>query len=99
MPRLKEGRSPGRPRNQATLILAENFGPMFRASGQAIVRRRKKQARGVKGTRFPPYAETGPFHEFLELVLPPLRDFLRENRLAPVTVESIVRQTMGPASA
>jgi len=34
----------------------------------------------------------GPFYEFLELVLKPLRAHLREKPLAPVTTETIVRR-------
>jgi hypothetical protein len=46
---------------------------------------------GDRGKEIVVYRETGPFHEFLELVLDPLKDFLREPRLPPMTVESIVR--------
>jgi hypothetical protein len=34
----------------------------------------------------------GPFYDFLELVLKPLRAHLREKLLAPVTTETIVRR-------
>ena len=37
------------------------------------------------------YVEGGPIYDFLELVLKPLRAYLRERHLAPVTTETIVR--------
>jgi hypothetical protein len=37
------------------------------------------------------FVEGGPFYDFLELVLKPLRAYLRERKLAPVTTETIVR--------
>ena len=46
------------------------------------------------GEEFQTYREEGFFSEFLELVLPPLREFLRANRLPAVTIEAIVRIAM-----
>jgi hypothetical protein len=37
------------------------------------------------------FIEGGPFYDFLELVLKPLRAYLRQRELAPVTTETIVR--------
>jgi hypothetical protein len=91
---IQAGRSPGRPHNRANWILAENLGAIYRTSGQVIARHRQKAPKDLKGSSI--YVESGPFYEFLEMVLPPLQDFLREHRLASVTIESIVRQTVYP---
>jgi hypothetical protein len=38
------------------------------------------------------YVEGGPIYDFIELVLKPLRVYLHERHLAPVTTETIVRR-------
>jgi hypothetical protein len=94
--RIQAQRSRGRRHHRAYPILAESLGAIFRASGQAIQRHRKKLPRSAKDDTI--YTETGPFHEFLALVLSPLRDVLRERGLPPITVDSIVRMAADPAS-
>ena len=37
------------------------------------------------------FVEGGPVYDFLDLVLKPLRVYLRQRQLAPVTTEAIVR--------
>ena len=92
--RIQQERSVGRRMHPAHPILADGLGNIFRASGQPIVRHRRKIAKLHKHTGNVLYEETGPFHEFLELVLRPLNDFLRERRLPPVTIDSVVRLTV-----
>jgi hypothetical protein len=91
--RIQQGRSLGRPGHPAHALLAERLAPIFRATGQRIVRHRQKtgELRESDGKEVLVYVETGPFNEFLDMVLKPLRDFLRERELAPVTTERIVR--------
>jgi hypothetical protein len=62
---------------------------IFRRSGQPIRRRREPVMRRGKVV----YVEAGPVYDFLELVLKPLRAYLREHGLAPVTTETIARQS------
>ncbi len=85
---IKRQRKGGRPPNPANEKLAELLGRIFRSTGHPIVRRRVPT--GMFNGKVL-YTEIGPFHEFLELVLPPLNRFLHEQRLAPVTIESVVR--------
>jgi hypothetical protein len=85
--RVKKGQASGRPFNQANAIIAYRLGTIFRMSGHSIVRRRWPKMSGRKLI----YVEGGPFYEFLELVLPPLKLFLREQRRPPVTIGSVVR--------
>jgi hypothetical protein len=92
--RNQENRSAGRPEHPAQWELAARLGPIFRASGQPILRHREKVVRREHGEEVQTYAEGGPFFDFLDLILTPLRKFLQERRLAPVTVESIVRLAM-----
>lgn len=85
--RIQETRKAGRPYNQADQILAVRLGPIFRRSGQPIRRRREpvmRQGRAV-------FVEGGPIYDFLELVLKPLRAYLHQRHLTPVTTETIVR--------
>jgi hypothetical protein len=89
--RLQRDRSRGRPPHPAHGILANHLGPIFRGSGLPIARHREKQVRRERGKELNVRAEVGPVYDFLNLVLHPLQDFLREHRLPPVTVESIVR--------
>lgn len=42
--------------------------------------------------------EAGAFHAFVEAVIPPLQQVLRERNLAPVTTDSIVRRAAYPIS-
>lgn len=85
--RNQQTRSPGRPDHPAHQELAERLAVVFGRSELGFARclRVVDRKGGVR------YAEGGRFFDFLELVLPPLRDFLRERRLPPVTTESIVR--------
>jgi hypothetical protein len=86
-------RSPGRPRNVANFILAENLAPIFRSSGNVAARQRRKSVSQAENLEWEiEYVEGGPYYEFLNLVVAPLNDFLRDHELPPVTVESIVRQ-------
>jgi hypothetical protein len=86
--RINEQRTSGRPPNPANQSLAELLGKVFRATGHPIARRNVPA--GMFKDKIT-YAEEGLFHEFLELVLPTLRLYLREQRLPPVTTDSIVR--------
>jgi hypothetical protein len=82
-------RKAGRPYNQADQILAVRLGAIFRRSGHPIRRQREPVMRRGEAV----YVEGGgPIHDFLELVLKPLRAHLREKLLAPVTTETIVRR-------
>jgi len=85
--RIKKLRASGRRYNQANRIVAHSLGRIFRLSGHSIVRRWVP----AMSERELIFVENGPFHDFLELVLPPLILYLREQRLPPVTIESIVR--------
>ena len=80
-------RKRGRPPNAANQILADRLGEIFRSSGQRIARLRLPEMRRDKLISI----EGGPFHDFLNLVLPPLQRHLRDQQLAPVTVDTIVR--------
>lgn len=86
--RIQRTRSPGRLQHPAHEELARRLVPVFLKSEKTIKRKRilVDCRDGV-----PCYAEAGDFHDFLELILPPLRDFLRERRLPPITTVSIVR--------
>jgi hypothetical protein len=87
--RIQETRKAGRPYNQADQILAVRLGAIFRRSGQPIRRHREPVMRQSEAI----YVEGGgPVHDFLELVLKPLRAHLRKELLAPVTTETIVRR-------
>ncbi|MGY4258898.1 hypothetical protein ACVI1L_005966 [Bradyrhizobium sp. USDA 4516] len=88
MRRIDEACSLGRPNNSANRLIAEQMGNIFRSTGRPIVRRRKS-SKMYKGEVV--YVEVGQFKEFLELVLPPLQQYLREHNLAPVTIDSVVR--------
>src|SRR4051794_1458734 len=88
METLRQGRKRGRPYNLADQILADRLGAIFRRSGQLIRRHRETIMQHGEAV----YVERGgPFYNFLELVLPPLQQYLREHRLAPATVATIVR--------
>jgi hypothetical protein len=85
--RIQEIRKPGRPYNQADRYLAVRLGTIFRRSGQSIRRGHEPVMRHDEAV----YVEGGPFYDFLELVLKPLRAYLHQRGLAPVTTETIVR--------
>jgi hypothetical protein len=86
--RIQATRKAGRPYNQADQILAVRLGAIFRRSGQPIRRQREPVMRQGEVV----FVEGGsPVYEFLDLVLKPLRAYLRERHLAPVTTETIVR--------
>lgn len=89
--RLQQARSPGRPNLRAHKELAEALAAVFGKS-ELKMSRSMGFVDGKNGAR---YAEGGKFFDFLELVLPPLREFLRERRLPLVTTESIVRAAQG----
>jgi hypothetical protein len=84
---LQKTRKAGRKHNRADRILADRLGDIFRRSGQPVRRRREPVMRQGKLV----YVEGGPVYDFIELVLKPLRAYLGEQRLAPVTTETIVR--------
>ncbi|WP_375775702.1 hypothetical protein ACE103_28135 [Bradyrhizobium sp. ma5] len=88
---VKARRSFGRPPNEAASILANELGPIFRASGARIRRGRRKEVRMRAGESVIFYAEGSKFHAFLDIVLTPLREFLAQRDLAPVTISTIVR--------
>jgi hypothetical protein len=92
--RIQKLRTSGRPDHQANRTIADRLGMIFRSSGQSIVRRRQSTGKMVREKAI--FAETGPFYDFLELVLPPLSLYLREQRLPPVTIASIVRLATKP---
>ena len=85
--RIQSTRKRGRRLNAANQVLADRLGEIFRQSGQPIARHRRADMRRGKLV----YVEDGPFYDFLRLVLPPLQAYLRERRLAPVTIDTIVR--------
>ena len=85
--RIQQTRKAGRPCNQADRFLAVRLGDIFRRSGQPIRRGLEPVTRHGHAV----FVEGGPFYDFLELVLKPLRAFLRQRELAPVTTETIVR--------
>jgi hypothetical protein len=85
--RIQETRKAGRPYNQADRFLAVRLGDIFRRGGQPIRRRREPVMRHGQAV----FVEGGPVYDFLELVLKPLRAYLRERELASVTTETIVR--------
>jgi hypothetical protein len=85
---IQKTRKAGRPYNQANQILAKRLSEIFRGSGQPIRRRNVPVMRHGEAV----YVEGGgPFYDFLELVLKPLQQYLRQRQLAPVTVATIVR--------
>jgi hypothetical protein len=86
--RIRKTRKAGRSYNQADQVLADRLGAIFRQSGQPIRRRREPVMRRDQVV----YVEGGPMYDFLELVLKPLRAYLRERQLAPVITETIVRR-------
>ncbi|MDH2343450.1 hypothetical protein [Bradyrhizobium sp. SSUT77] len=85
--RNQKTRSPGRPDHPAHQELAKRLAVVFGKSELGFARC-LLVVDCKDGVR---YAEGGAFFDFLKLVLPPLRDFLSERRLPPVTTESIVR--------
>jgi hypothetical protein len=91
-------RSAGRPEHPAHRELAERLGPIFTASGVPISRSRSEIVRRQHRETVLRSIEGGRFCDFLALVLQPLERFLQERRLAPVTVDSIVRLAMAHAS-
>jgi hypothetical protein len=84
--RLQNTRRRGRPSNPANQILADLLGDIFRRSNQKIVRRLEPVMRGDKLV----WIECGRFYDFLNLVLSPLQQCLRERKLL-VPPETIVR--------
>ena len=84
---LQKKRKAGRKYNRADQILADQLGEIIRRSGQSVRRRRQPIMRQGKLV----YVEGGPVYDLLELVLKPLRAYLRQEQLAPVTTETIVR--------
>lgn len=85
--RLQNVRKRGRPYNSANQMVADGLGDIFRLSGNLIVRHREPAMRFGKLV----VIESGPFYDFLNLVLPPLKRHLRDRKLAHVTVNTIVR--------
>ncbi len=85
--RIQSTRKRGRRLNAANQVLADRLGEIFRQSGQRITRHRHPEMRHGKLV----FVESGPFYDFLSLVLPPLQAYLRKRRLPPVTIDTIVR--------
>jgi hypothetical protein len=85
--RIQETRKAGRPYNQADRFLAVRLGDIFRRSGQPIRRGNEPVMRHGHAV----FVEGGPVYDFFGLVLKPLRAYLRQRELAPVTTETIVR--------
>ena len=85
--RKQRARKRGRPRNPANQILADRLGEIYRQSGKPVARHRRPDTRNGKLV----FVEDGPFCDFLRLVVPPLRAYLQKRRLAPVTIDTIVR--------
>jgi hypothetical protein len=81
-------RSRGRPPNVANKLLAEGLGLAFRSFGGRIVRRQSPI--GLEGGRYL-YVDDGPFYHFLERVIGPVQEYLKNRRLQPVTIETIER--------
>jgi hypothetical protein len=84
---LHVSRKRGRTPHLANQVLAQELGEIFRRSGKRIARQRLPVMRRGKTV----IVEGGPFYDFLRLVLPPLRAYLRNRKLAPVTIDTIVR--------
>jgi hypothetical protein len=84
---LQANRKRGRPFNPTDQILAQELSKIFRSSGLPVVRKHQDSVRHGQFIQ----VECGPFHDFLELALQPLKEYLRERRFAPITIESIVR--------
>jgi hypothetical protein len=85
--RQLDGRRRGRPHNPVNRMLAEALSVIFGPSEQPIVRAREPYMRDGELA----FVEVGPFYDFLNLVLYPLKRHLSTRRLAPVTVDTIVR--------
>lgn len=93
---IQADRKRGRRPNPANQILADRLGKNFRGSDRRIVRNRVPTMRHGELT----FVEVGPFYDFLNLVLKPLQQYLSENRLPPVTIDTIVRSaTKGSRAA
>jgi hypothetical protein len=84
---LHADRKRGRPFNPANQILAEELSTIFRSSGLPLARKHQDSIRHGQFVQL----ESGLFHDFLELVLTPLKNYLQERRFAPITVDSIIR--------
>jgi hypothetical protein len=82
------GRPHGRPVNIANHLLAEYLASAFRWFGGRIVRRQAPRDKEGGGVR---YVETGPFHQFLQMVIGPLQEHLERHGLPRVTTETIER--------
>jgi hypothetical protein len=78
----------GRPRNHCNWILAEHLGRTFYSVGGRIVRRQVAQAKVGGGLR---YVEDGPFYCFLEEVIDPLVQYLKQHALPSVSIDTIER--------
>jgi hypothetical protein len=84
---MKSTRKRGRRPNLANQVLADLLGDIFRQSGQPITRHLRADMRHSKLV----FVDSGPFCDFLSLVLPPLQAYLWERGLPPVTIDTIVR--------
>jgi hypothetical protein len=78
----------GRPVNIANHLLAEYLASAFRWCGGRVVRRQAPRDKEGGGVR---YVEIGPFHQFLKMVIGPLREHLERHGLPGVTIETIER--------
>jgi hypothetical protein len=94
--RNQSRRSRGRRHHRAYGPLAVSLGDCFRGSGKPTTRRHEKGRAGAVSEAI--YTGKGrEFYDFLEMVLIPLSEFLRERNLPPLTIESLVRLASKPA--
>jgi hypothetical protein len=90
---LQKGRMPGRSRNSANKSLAEKLGEIFLRYNANITRHSRESSLG--GGRYY-QIDGGPFLEFVEIVLEPLRTYLLANKFPMVSTSGVVREAMRP---
>jgi hypothetical protein len=81
------GRRPGRPSSEATRIVSKGLREIFLRYNVKIARRSEISSRHGELVQ----VEAGPFFGFVSAAIVPLQNILRERRLPPLIVESIVR--------
>jgi hypothetical protein len=79
---LRNGRTPGRPPNFATDVLARKLGDIFRRYNPKITRHSLDSS--------PHQIDGGPFFEFAQAVLKPLQAYLHANCLPSVSARASV---------
>jgi hypothetical protein len=87
---LRSGRTPGRPPNFATDVLAKELGDIFRRYNPKITRHSLDSSK--EGS--PRQIDGGPFFEFVEAVLKPLQKYLDANSLPSVSASTVARRAM-----